>query len=161
MRKQDAVPRATLEMGAPPYAGWERRCIVCAHVREDHWLCVSPAAVHGLVGSTHKSAYVASKHGVVGFSKVVSGWAGVRGPCASYASPSSISQGLRSVCPCVCLCTRAASARPGDRWHGGHLQLHLPRYCVQALWRTLGGPVPSSLPTSLLFFYCVSTTPAG
>ena len=81
------MPRATLEMGAPPYAGWERRCIVCAHVREDHWLCVSPAAVHGLVGSTHKSAYVASKHGVVGFSKVVSGWAGVRGPCASYALP--------------------------------------------------------------------------
>jgi hypothetical protein len=75
-------------MGAPPYAGWERRCIVCAHVREDHWLCVSTVAVHGLVGSTHKSAYVASKHGVVGFSKVVSGWAGVRGPCASYASPT-------------------------------------------------------------------------
>ena len=28
-------------------------------------------AVHGLVGSTHKSAYVASKHGIVGFTKVV------------------------------------------------------------------------------------------
>jgi hypothetical protein len=28
-------------------------------------------AVHGLVGSVHKSAYVASKHGIVGFTKVV------------------------------------------------------------------------------------------
>jgi len=32
---------------------------------------VNIASVHGLVGSTHKSAYVASKHGVVGFSKVL------------------------------------------------------------------------------------------
>jgi 3-hydroxybutyrate dehydrogenase len=32
---------------------------------------VNTASVHGLVGSVHKSAYVASKHGVVGMTKVV------------------------------------------------------------------------------------------
>jgi 3-hydroxybutyrate dehydrogenase len=32
---------------------------------------VNIASVHGLVGSANKSAYVAAKHGVVGFTKVV------------------------------------------------------------------------------------------
>jgi len=32
---------------------------------------INISSVHGLVGSLHKSAYVASKHGVVGFTKVV------------------------------------------------------------------------------------------
>jgi hypothetical protein len=160
---EDAVPRATLEMGAPPYAGWERRCIVCAHVREDHWLCVSTVAVHGLVGSTHKSAYVASKHGVVGFSKVVSDWARARRPRASHASPTlhlprfALSVPVRVFVHARCL---SSPWRPLAR-------VSPPTAFAQVLcpgavrWRTLGGPVPSSLPTSLLFFYCVSTTPAG
>jgi len=32
---------------------------------------INVASVHGLVGSTHKAAYVAAKHGVVGLTKVV------------------------------------------------------------------------------------------
>ena len=39
---------------------------------EQHWgRIVNIASVHGLVGSSNKSAYVAAKHGVVGLTKVV------------------------------------------------------------------------------------------
>jgi len=40
-------------------------------MREANWgRIINIASVHGLVGSTEKSAYVAAKHGVVGFTKV-------------------------------------------------------------------------------------------
>ena len=32
---------------------------------------INVAAAHGLVGSTHKAAYVAAKHGLIGLTKVV------------------------------------------------------------------------------------------
>lgn len=42
-------------------------------MRAKNWgRVINLASVHGLVGSAQKSAYVAAKHGIVGFSKVVS-----------------------------------------------------------------------------------------
>ena len=42
------------------------------HMREQNWgRIVNVASVHGLVASAEKGAYVASKHGLVGFTKVV------------------------------------------------------------------------------------------
>ena len=42
------------------------------HMRKAGWgRIINTASVQGLVGSVHKSAYVASKHGVVGLTKVV------------------------------------------------------------------------------------------
>lgn len=41
------------------------------HMKKQGWgRIINIASVHGLVGSTSKSAYVAAKHGVVGFTKV-------------------------------------------------------------------------------------------
>lgn len=39
--------------------------------RQGHGRIINIASVHGLVGSAHKAAYVAAKHGVLGLSKVV------------------------------------------------------------------------------------------
>lgn len=42
------------------------------HMKDRHWgRIVNIASTHGLVGSTHKAAYVAAKHGLVGLTKVV------------------------------------------------------------------------------------------
>lgn len=42
------------------------------HMRKADWgRIINTASVHGLVGSVHKAAYVAAKHGVVGMTKVV------------------------------------------------------------------------------------------
>ncbi len=42
------------------------------HMRKQGWgRIVNIASVHGLVASTHKAAYVAAKHGLVGLTKVV------------------------------------------------------------------------------------------
>ncbi|WP_420548937.1 3-hydroxybutyrate dehydrogenase [Curvivirga sp.] len=42
------------------------------HMRQADWgRIINTASVHGLVGSVHKAAYVAAKHGVVGMTKVV------------------------------------------------------------------------------------------
>ncbi|WP_242334079.1 MULTISPECIES: 3-hydroxybutyrate dehydrogenase [unclassified Anaeromyxobacter] len=42
------------------------------HMKRRGWgRIVNTASVHGLVGSVHKAAYVAAKHGLVGFTKVV------------------------------------------------------------------------------------------
>ncbi len=41
-------------------------------MRKQHWgRIINIASAHGLVASTHKSAYVAAKHGLVGLTKVV------------------------------------------------------------------------------------------
>ena len=46
--------------------------LVLPHMREKNWgRIVNVASVHGLVASAEKSAYVASKHGLVGLTKVV------------------------------------------------------------------------------------------
>jgi 3-hydroxybutyrate dehydrogenase len=43
------------------------------HMKEQGWgRIVNIASTHGLVGSIHKAAYVAAKHGLVGLTKVVS-----------------------------------------------------------------------------------------
>jgi len=43
---------------------------VLPHMRkQDFGRIINIASVHGLVGSAHKSAYVAAKHGVIGFTK--------------------------------------------------------------------------------------------
>lgn len=39
--------------------------------KSDNPRIINIASVHGLVASLHKSPYVASKHGVVGFTKAV------------------------------------------------------------------------------------------
>ena len=42
------------------------------HMRKQGWgRIVNIASTHGLVGSTHKAAYVAAKHGLIGLTKVV------------------------------------------------------------------------------------------
>ncbi|GLR84087.1 3-hydroxybutyrate dehydrogenase [Bradyrhizobium iriomotense] len=42
------------------------------HMKKQRWgRIVNIASAHGLVGSTHKAAYVAAKHGLVGLTKVV------------------------------------------------------------------------------------------
>ena len=42
------------------------------HMRKAGWgRVINIASAHGLVASVHKSAYVAAKHGLVGFTKVV------------------------------------------------------------------------------------------
>jgi 3-hydroxybutyrate dehydrogenase len=47
------------------------RCAV-PHMKKRNWgRIINIASVHGLVASTHKAAYVAAKHGVVGLTKVV------------------------------------------------------------------------------------------
>ena len=47
------------------------RCAV-PHMKKRKWgRIINIASVHGLVASTHKAAYVAAKHGVVGLTKVV------------------------------------------------------------------------------------------
>ncbi len=46
--------------------------LVLPHMREKNWgRILNVASVHGLVASAEKSAYVASKHGLVGLTKVV------------------------------------------------------------------------------------------
>ena len=41
------------------------------HMQQKNWgRIINVASVHGLVGSAHKSAYVAAKHGIVGLTKV-------------------------------------------------------------------------------------------
>lgn len=46
--------------------------LVLPKMKERNWgRIINLASVHGLVGSAQKSAYVASKHGLVGFTKVV------------------------------------------------------------------------------------------
>jgi len=41
-------------------------------MKKNNWgRIINIASVHGLVGSVNKSAYVASKHGIIGFTKVV------------------------------------------------------------------------------------------
>ena len=45
---------------------------VLPHMKHNDWgRIINIASVHGLVGSTNKSAYVAAKHGVIGLTKVV------------------------------------------------------------------------------------------
>lgn len=42
------------------------------HMKRQGWgRIINVASAHGLVGSTHKAAYVAAKHGIVGLTKVV------------------------------------------------------------------------------------------
>jgi 3-hydroxybutyrate dehydrogenase len=42
------------------------------HMKKQGWgRIINIASAHGLVGSTHKAAYVAAKHGIVGLTKVV------------------------------------------------------------------------------------------
>lgn len=46
--------------------------LVLPHMREKNWgRIINIASAHGLVASIHKSAYVASKHGVLGLTKVI------------------------------------------------------------------------------------------
>jgi hypothetical protein len=146
----------------PPLRWQRRRMLVgndaasCVHhVREDRCLFVSPVAVHGLVGSTHKSAYVASKHGVVGFSKVVSGWAGVSSwpACFPHFTVLHPSRVALSVPLRVSVCAPCLSSPWKLLARGSPPTAFVQVLCPGAVrWRTLGGPVPSSLPTSLPFF---------
>jgi 3-hydroxybutyrate dehydrogenase len=66
-----------------PLSAWERvlsinltaafltsKCVIPA-MKENKWgRIVNIASVHGEVGSIHKSAYVAAKHGIIGLTKV-------------------------------------------------------------------------------------------
>lgn len=46
--------------------------LALAHMKDKNWgRIINVASVHGLVASAQKSAYVAAKHGIVGFTKVV------------------------------------------------------------------------------------------
>jgi 3-hydroxybutyrate dehydrogenase len=47
------------------------RCALPGMQRREYGRILNVASVHGLVGSVHKAAYVAAKHGLIGLTKVV------------------------------------------------------------------------------------------
>ena len=51
---------------------------------------INMSSVHGLIASPNKSAYIAAKHGLVGFTKAVAVEAGARGVTANAICPSFV-----------------------------------------------------------------------
>ncbi|TXS95295.1 3-hydroxybutyrate dehydrogenase [Parahaliea maris] len=65
------------------------------HMQRQRWgRIVNIASVHGLVGSLHKSAYVAAKHGIVGLTKVVALENAANGITANAICPGWVSTEL-------------------------------------------------------------------
>jgi 3-hydroxybutyrate dehydrogenase len=61
------------------------------HMYAERWgRIVNIASVHGLVASPYKSAYVAAKHGLVGFTKTVALEAGEKGVTVNAICPSYV-----------------------------------------------------------------------
>jgi 3-hydroxybutyrate dehydrogenase len=70
------------------------RCALPGMQRREYGRILNVASVHGLVGSIHKAAYVAAKHGLIGLTKVVALENAARGITCNAICPGFVSTPL-------------------------------------------------------------------
>jgi hypothetical protein len=158
-----------------PPLRWERRRMMVGndvascvhHVHEDRCLCVS-SCCSARTGGLHPQVRLRSQQAWRGGVQQSGEWLGwsefVARVLPTLHRPPSLKSHAQCVCVCVYVCVHArchsSPWRPLAR--GSPPTAFAQVLCPGAVrWRTLGGPVPSSLPTSLSFFCCVSATLLG